>query len=189
MGREFHVSQKKGQDWNPGTLEAPFKTISKAALVAMPGDTVVVHEGEYREWVKPENAGTGELTRITYKAAEGVRPVIKGSERIQNWEKVEGTVWKAVLPNSMFGDYNPYAEVLGGDWFISPDFTKEPEIIDGVLQNFPLHTGDVYLNGKSFYEAGRCYEPRYEKDRSKSSVDETSRTASPSGRFCLSVVC
>lgn len=155
MGREFHVSQKKGQDWNQGTLEAPFKTISKAALVAMPGDTVIVHEGEYREWVKPENAGTGELTRITYKAAEGVRPVIKGSERIQNWEKVEGTVWKAVLPNSMFGDYNPYAEVLGGDWFISPDFTKEPEIIDGVLQNFPLHTGDVYLNGKSFYEAGR----------------------------------
>lgn len=155
MGREYHVSQREGQDWNPGTLEAPFKTISKAALLAMPGDTVIVHEGEYREWVKPENAGTGELTRITYKAAEGEHPVIKGSERIQDWENVEGNVWKTVLPNSMFGDYNPYAEVLGGDWFISPDFTKAPEIVDGVLQNFPLHTGDVYLNGKSFYEAGR----------------------------------
>ena len=32
---------------------------------------------------------------------------------------------------------------------------KEPEEIDGVLKGFPLHLGDVYLNGKSFYEAGR----------------------------------
>lgn len=66
--------------------------------------------------------------------------VIKGSERITSWEPVEGSVWKAVLPNSFFGTYNPYQEVLGGDWFIYPADNS-------------LHTGDVYLNGKSFYEA------------------------------------
>ena len=53
---------------------------------------------------------------------------------------MEGSVWKAVLPNSFFGTYNPYKEVLGGDWFIYPNDNS-------------LHTGDVYLNGKSFYEA------------------------------------
>lgn len=155
MSRIYHVSQKNGQDWNEGTAENPFRTISMAAGMAMPGDTVVVHEGVYREWVKPENSGTGELTRITYQAAKGEKVMIKGSERIQNWEKVEGTVWKAVLPNSFFGDYNPYAEVLGGDWLVDPNPYEKPEEENGVLKNFPLHTGDVYLNGKSFYEAGR----------------------------------
>ena len=71
MGREYHVSQKNGHDWQDGSAEKPFVTISKAAKIAMPGDTITVHEGVYREWIKPENSGIGELMRITYQAAEG----------------------------------------------------------------------------------------------------------------------
>ena len=137
--REYHVAVT-GCDSNYGTKDQPFRTISRAASLAMPGDRVIVHEGEYREWVKPAQGGTGSVSRITYEAAEGERVVIKGSERITSWEPVEGSVWKAVLPNSFFGTYNPYQEVLGGDWFIYPADNS-------------LHTGDVYLNGKSFYEA------------------------------------
>lgn len=137
--REYHVAVT-GCDFEEGTKDHPFRTISKAALLAMPGDRVIVHEGEYREWVKPAQGGTSSVSRITYEAAEGERVVIKGSEQITCWEPVEGSVWKAVLPNSFFGTYNPYKEVLGGDWFIYPN------------DNF-LHAGDVYLNGKSFYEA------------------------------------
>lgn len=129
-----------GCDFEDGTKDHPFRTISRAALLAMPGDRVIVHEGEYREWVKPAQGGTSSVSRITYEAAEGERVVIKGSEQITCWEPVEGSVWKAVLPNSFFGTYNPYKEVLGGDWFIYPNDNS-------------LHTGDVYLNGKSFYEA------------------------------------
>ena len=137
--REYHVAVT-GCDFEDGTKDHPFRTISKAALLAMPGDCVIVHEGEYREWVKPAQGGTSSVSRITYKAAEGERVVIKGSEQITCWEPVEGSVWKAVLPNSFFGTYNPYKEVLGGDWFIYPNDNS-------------LHAGDVYLNGKSFYEA------------------------------------
>ena len=137
--REYHVAVT-GCDSNSGTKDQPFRTISRAASLATPGDRVIVHEGEYREWVKPAQGGTGSVSRITYEAAEGERVVIKGSERITSWEPVEGSVWKAVLPNSFFGTYNPYQEVLGGDWFIYPADNS-------------LHTGDVYLNGKSFYEA------------------------------------
>lgn len=50
MGREYHVSQKNGHDWQDGSAEKPFVTISKAAKIAMPGDTITVHEGVYREW-------------------------------------------------------------------------------------------------------------------------------------------
>lgn len=137
--REYHVA-KNGCDYADGTSEHPFLTISKAAEVALAGDRVVVHEGVYREWVKPAHGGHSNVARIVYEAAEGEKVVIKGSEQITNWELVEGNVWKVELPNSYFGSYNPYKEVLIGDWFIYPP------------DNF-LHTGDVYMNGKSFYEA------------------------------------
>ena len=67
--------------------------------------------------------------------------VIKGSERIQSWQHVEGNVWKVVLPNSFFGDYNPYALEIFGDWLVTVEEKK--------------HLGDVYLNGMSFYEVSR----------------------------------
>ncbi|MCI8502074.1 MAG: DUF1565 domain-containing protein, partial [Oscillospiraceae bacterium] len=88
MSREYHVA-KTGCDYADGTREHPFLTISKAADLAKAGDTVVVHEGEYREWVKPKNGGESNISRITYQAAEGEKVVIKGSERITSWEKVE----------------------------------------------------------------------------------------------------
>jgi len=134
---EYHVA-KTGSDQGKGTLQDPFLTINKAASVAMPGDTVIVHEGVYREWVKPRYKGLSDKRRITYKAAEGERVVIKGSERIQSWEHVEGNVWKCILPNSFFGEFNPYKEEIFGDWLITVEEKK--------------HLGDVYLNGMSFYE-------------------------------------
>ena len=139
MNKEYHVAVT-GCDLAEGTKEHPFRTISKAAEIAETGDKVIVHEGEYREWVKPNHSGYSNLSRIIYEAAEGEKVVIKGSERIQSWEKIEGSVWKVVLSNSFFGDYNPYKEILTGDWLL---YTP------GIY----LHLGDVYLNGVSFYEA------------------------------------
>ena len=127
-----------GNDSALGTKEAPFKTINHAAQVAVAGDTVRVFGGVYRECVDPKNAGD-ENARITYEAVEGETPVIKGSEIVTDWERVEGTVWKKVIPNIFFGDFNPYKAKLEGDWLSSP--------------RGKLHLGDVYINGKSMYEA------------------------------------
>ena len=139
MSREIHVAIN-GNDSAPGTVKKPLRTISKAAQVARSGDTITVHKGEYREWVRPSEGGLGEHDRITYQAAKGEKVVIKGSEIISDWDKVEGSVWKTIVPNTMFGAYNPYAEELIGDWLIYPE-------------DWHLHLGDVYLNGQSFYEA------------------------------------
>jgi hypothetical protein len=127
-----------GNDAQTGTLQTPFRTISKAAAVALPGDVINVHSGTYREWVSPANGGT-QYQRITYQAVKDEQVVISGSEPITGWINEGAHVWKAVISNTLFGDVNPYKEVIYGDWF----FTREPQ----------FHTGEVYLNGKSMYEA------------------------------------
>ncbi|QSO54092.1 right-handed parallel beta-helix repeat-containing protein [Alicyclobacillus curvatus] len=144
MTSEYHVA-KSGSDQANGSEQHPFLTINKAASVAVAGDTVIVHSGEYREWVKPKNSGLSNTRRITYEAAAGEKVVIKGSEMVHGWEHVEGTVWKVSVPNGLFGDYNPYVEEIFGDW---------------VVYNPGRHLGDVYLNGMSFYEAGDVNELR-----------------------------
>lgn len=146
MSREYHVAST-GNNEAEGTYENPFRTISKAAAEAEAGDKIIVHEGTYREWVKPVHGGKSQTERIVYEAAPGEKVIIKGSEIIKTWELVEGTMWKCVLPNTFFGDYNPYGEKLMGDWFIYEEGIER-------------HTGDVYLNGKSFYEVDSLEEVR-----------------------------
>ena len=136
---EYHVA-KTGSDRNEGTSESPFLTISKAAAVAKAGDVVTVHSGVYREWVNPLNSGANPRNRIVYQAAEGEEVWIKGSEKIENWKREGKTnVWKTTLPNSFFGEFNPYSVILGGDWL----YVSQPYFC----------LGEVYLNNKSLYQA------------------------------------
>ncbi len=135
--KEHHVSID-GNDSNNGSESKPFKTIMAAARVAQPGDVITVYEGTYRELIAPPRGGISDEKRITYRAAEGETVIIKGSEEIKDWIHVENDVWKVVLPNHFFGNYNPYQDSIWGDWF-APNGQKH-------------HTGDVYLNGLSMYE-------------------------------------
>ncbi|MBQ9748619.1 MAG: right-handed parallel beta-helix repeat-containing protein [Clostridia bacterium] len=139
MAREYHVS-KTGHDKNAGTVEAPFLTISRAAALAEEGDTVIVHEGTYREWVKPANGARSATAPITYTAAEGEHAVIKGSEILTGWTRTEDGLWTASVDNAVFGDYNPYATEIDGDWMLRP-------------LNPACHTGMVYLDGEALVEA------------------------------------
>ena len=136
--KEYHVA-KTGNDKNPGSIEAPFLTIQAAANIAQPGDVITVHEGVYREWVKPPRGGDSESKRIVYQAAEGEKAEIKGSEIVKGWKKITENVWSVSIPNTFFGDYNPYTDKIHGDWFTDLGRVH--------------HTGDVYLNGNSLWES------------------------------------
>lgn len=138
----YHVSTQ-GNDQASGTTAHPFRTISRAAELTMPGDTVLVHAGIYREWVNPVNGGTVDQ-RITYKAAGDGEVVITGAERITDWIAVGENVWRTEVPNALFTNRNPYEVTLSGDW-----------LFDGELN---AHLGEVYLDHKSLYECGSISE-------------------------------
>jgi len=140
---EFHVATS-GRDSNPGTRAAPLRTIQRAATLAQPGDVVTVHEGVYRERVNPPRGGESDARRIVYQAAPGEKVEIKGSEVVKGWVKVQEDVWKAVLPNSLFGGFNPYADLIRGDWF-NPKGREH-------------HSGAVYLDGEWLIEAAKLDE-------------------------------
>lgn len=139
----YYVSGKNRQG-GTGTDTDPFCTISQAAQLAQPGDTVIIGEGIYREYVDPRNGGAGNNQRITYRNAEGETPVISGAEIVRNWTFHQGNVWKTIVPNNIFGDYNPYSDVICGDWF------------DGFGRIH--HTGEVFLDGEAMYEAASLEE-------------------------------
>ena len=111
LAKEYHVSVN-GCDHNNGSTSKPFKTISAAATAAQPGDVITVHAGTYRERINPPRGGTSEKKRITYRAAKGEKVVIKGSEVVKGWEKVQDDpFWSCV-----YFSREPTRETFSGDW-------------------------------------------------------------------------
>jgi hypothetical protein len=135
--KEYHVSVN-GNNQNDGSAAKPFRTINFAAQKVQPGDVITVHAGTYRERIDPAFGGESDTRRIVYQAAPGEKVEIKGSEIITGWKKEKSGIWKVVVPNTFFGDYNPYKDSINGDWFNA----------HGRIH----HTGEVFLNGKSLYE-------------------------------------
>ena len=149
--RIIHVAIS-GDDSNSGSEDAPLRSIHTAAQLAMPGDTVRVHGGTYRESIHPARGGDSEDTRITYESVPGQLVEILGSEPVTGWEKESrGTpgTWKASVSNEIFDDFNPFATPLAGDWFSN--------------MGRPHTTGCIYLDGRDLLEATewKQLEPRF----------------------------
>ncbi|MGC3997819.1 MAG: right-handed parallel beta-helix repeat-containing protein [Anaeromyxobacter sp.] len=77
VGTARHVDAAAGNDANAGTSAAPWKTISKAARTAQPGDVVNIRSGTYRERVTVTVSGTAGAP-ITFQPAAGATVAIVG---------------------------------------------------------------------------------------------------------------
>jgi len=101
-GITYHVSAISGSDSNDGSESRPWATLQKAADNAMAGDTVIVHEGIYREEVEIKNSGE-EGAPITFVVAEGEHAIIDGSiESLSipggnEWINYSGSIWYVEL--------------------------------------------------------------------------------------------
>ena len=131
----YYVNAGAERDGN-GSKQRPFKHIDDAARIAVAGDEILVAPGIYREKVTPRNAGR-EDARIVYRSEEPLGAVITGAEPLTGWGKREDGLWVNRVKNSVFGDYNPYTEMVCGDWYFAPTVR---------------HTGSVFLDDKMMYE-------------------------------------
>lgn len=136
----FHVNILSPEGGN-GSAEAPFKHINDAAQVAGPGDEVLVAPGVYREYIDPANSGL-EGREIVYRSERPLGAVITGAEELRGWVRYQGNTWVTHISNRIFGSYNPYTQLVEGDWFMGQ----------------ALHTGDIYLNDRAMYESANLEE-------------------------------
>ena len=143
---ETYYVSKNGDDSNEGTSAAPFATINASAQIAMPGDTIIVHGGVYREWVSPARGGTSEEDRIIYQAAEGETVIIAGSELVRGWVK-EDNLWRVDIKDEDIGVFKEEIR--------HPIYVEVDESGDGwgwLKYGRWAHRGDVIYRGQGLTE-------------------------------------
>ena len=92
----------QGNDSNPGTQDAPWRTIQKAANAANAGDTVNVGPGTYVERVNMRQSG------ITFIGSGNKESIIDGSTPTSGWTSDGNGVWKTTSIGK------PYAMTVEG---------------------------------------------------------------------------
>lgn len=78
MGQSYYVAPY-GDDRNPGTLAAAWKTIQKAANTLIPGDIVYVRGDVYNEQVTVNVSGSANEGYITFHNYENETPILDGT--------------------------------------------------------------------------------------------------------------
>ena len=138
----YHVETlaANASDSNPGTQEAPWKTISRAAAAEelRPGDDVLIHSGVYREHVQLKVSGEPGKP-ITLAAAPGARVVVKGSELLRGrWTKL------ADEPDRK----EPYPRAFAGVWKIplGDEFFTDPRFQASYRDKSRRWVSQVFLN-------------------------------------------
>jgi parallel beta-helix repeat protein len=114
--RTYHVDAGKGKDTNPGTADAPWKTITQAALSLEPGDIALIKAGVYRESVAVRVSGN-KGSPITFRSYPGETVILEGAVPVTGWTRCNAKEPGLMVNGVINPDYaNIYrAEVEEGD--------------------------------------------------------------------------
>ena len=120
---DFYVAPG-GSDANPGTAQRPFATVARArdavrekVTAGLDHNTLVlIRGGTYQQaetlTFGPQDSGTDKFS-ITYAAQPGEKVVLSGGRAISGWQKGEGQVWTADVP-----------QVKAGKWYFRQLFVN-----------------------------------------------------------------
>ena len=161
----YYVAEN-GKDTAPGSKADPLRTISAAAELARPGDTVFVREGTYRERVIPPRGGTPDKP-IIYRAEPGKRVFVKGSEVWNpSWTAMGNGVWAATPDASLFDDqkdhypdhHNPFKVELSSTPWGRQGRREQERRADGdnrigkTDDRIVYTCGQIFVDGKPYRE-------------------------------------
>ena len=145
--RNFYVATN-GDDTNPGTLQAPFKTIQHAITKVKAGDTVQIRGGIYREKLLLEDINGTKDNPITFENYPNEEVIISGAIEITTpWNVHEGNIWKTNVDfdvTQLFLDDNM---LTAARW---PNITKDWDQLDDSDGDNP--TPDSYWDLKTSAE-------------------------------------
>lgn len=162
-----------GSDSAEGTLQRPFRTVSRALSAVRPGQTLYLRGGTFTERVinPPLTRGTADL-RVTVTAYPGETPVLSGllwltnasywtvsgvtvqwapgNDRSEQMVKmISGTGW--VLENSTIRGARSYAGLLvcgtATDWSVRGNTVRDTYASNGVNQDHLLYVNTTGTNG------------------------------------------
>ena len=110
----IHVSPD-GNDTATGGPADPLRHVQAAFVRARPGDIVRIAPGMYRERIDPPRGGLSNDLPITVEPRDDVGGVVLcGSEEVSGWIPQGNDLWLSDIPHSVFGNFNPFADVLRG---------------------------------------------------------------------------
>ena len=108
----IHVSPD-GNDTATGGPADPLRHVQAAFVRARPGDIVRIAPGMYRERIDPPSGGLSNDLPITVEPRDDVGGVVLcGSEEVSGWIPQGNDLWLSDIPHSVFGNFNPFADVL-----------------------------------------------------------------------------
>jgi hypothetical protein len=129
-------------DENDGSITRPWCSITKAAGILDPGQTVYVRDGVYRETVIINKSGTSN-GRITLRNYPEETPVIDGSQIFSDWKLYRNNIW---VKNWSY-KFSQISAVFGCDPFL---FRREQFFQDGEI----LKQQKYFCNSSMFAENG-----------------------------------
>lgn len=97
----YYVDSVNGNDANPGTLTAPWKSIAKVnAVTLVPGQSVGFKRGGvWREALRPKESGLAGRPLVFGAYGKGHKPIINGAHAVSRFTITRGAhVWHARVP-------------------------------------------------------------------------------------------
>ena len=99
---EYFISPE-GDDRNPGTLERPFQTISRAISILQAGDACILREGNYHESISLQNFKGSKSDILTFRAYPGEKVVIDGTTPVNSqWTKLNDHIYQSRLDEDIW---------------------------------------------------------------------------------------
>ncbi len=151
FARDIYVA-KNGDDTNPGTMESPYLTLSKAASEAVAGDIVYIREGTYEETLAPVNSGEAG-NPIIFQAYQDEKVIISAMEALSGWTQDTGSIYKTTVAFNGLGQanfvVNDETPLNLARW---PNKTSDDPFVLNTIRNTGGSDGDV-INGAYLTES------------------------------------
>jgi len=141
--RTYYVATN-GNDANDGSQGRPFATIQRGVELAVPGDTVLVNAGVYRNQAItfPRSGKSG--APITLQVVPGATVIVDGSVPVRNWVRDSGSVYRSDGWRYYFGtwqsDPSDAREKARNQLFVNGSYVRE------VASRSSMVAGSFYID-------------------------------------------